>query len=125
MAVRQTTQQQRAQFAWDAVNEVGTNQQGRYATLARKLSAMIQVNGLASTLAFLFSKSKDGKGDQVIARHLSDWVTGQLGYTQGDLMHLIQQADTDLYRRATAEAIEYSIWLSRYVSGLDWERDDN
>lgn len=122
--VRQTTQQKRAQLAWDAVNQVDVTQQARYATLARKLSAMIQVNGLASTLAFLFSKSKDGKGDQVIARHLSDWVTGQLEYTQGNLMHLVQQADTDLYRRATAEAIEYAIWLSRYVSGLGWKGDD-
>ncbi|MBK9368684.1 MAG: type III-B CRISPR module-associated protein Cmr5, partial [Deltaproteobacteria bacterium] len=37
--------------------------QGRYLTLARKLPAMLQVNGLGQTVAFLYSK---GKGAQFI-----------------------------------------------------------
>jgi len=90
------------------------------------------MSGLGATLAFLMAKGKS-KGDDshtLIFNHLSMWVLSRLkpiGNYQ-DLMVLVRNVEMDIYRRATTEAIEYSIWLKRYVEAKDWgslEGDDS
>ena len=113
---RQTTEQRRAKVAWQDVSEakdkVGKGDQSEYKTRAKNLPAMIQINGLGTAMAFLKSKpSKDAY--QLIYRHLSKWVTSEGKYD--DLMDMIRDVDMATYRRATTEAIEYAIWLKRYV----------
>lgn len=134
---RQTLQQKRAASAWDHIQGVeGEEVQKKYGSLARRIPSMIQSNGLASTLAFLLSK---GKGEhQLIYVHISNWVVTYLETrrskdlddllenvrertkNQIDLITLVRQEDMDVYRRATTEAIEYSIWLKRYAEAKDW-----
>lgn len=126
---RQTLEQKRAAAAWMAIEQVTSDtQQKKYGTLARKLPAMIQMNGLGSTLAFLQSKGKNkaDDGHTLIFNHLSVWVLEQMGLSntyrdkkQG-LMQLVRDAGMSEYRRATVEAIEYGIWLKRYVEAQDW-----
>lgn len=131
---RQTLEQKRAASAWADIEKVTNDtEQKKYGTLARKLPAMIQINGLGSTLAFLKAKGKNkaDDGHTFIFNHLSGWVLSDSSLneaqTYNDLMQLVQHAEMDVYRRATAEAIEYGIWLKRYVEARGWgsaEGDD-
>lgn len=130
---RQTLEQRRAGSAWAAVETIiDKTLQTKYGTLARKLPAMIQMNGLGTVLAFLKAKGKDKRDDghTLIFNHLSAWVLPELKTPKNyrDLMELVRDVEMDVYRRATTEAIEYGIWLKRYVEAKDWgsvEGDDS
>lgn len=122
---RQTLEQQRAAAAWANIESVkDEQQQKKYGTLARRLPSLIQMNGLGTTMAFLLAKGKNKKedGHTLIYNHLSDWVLSHISSENKDrdLMTFIRNAEMDVYRRATAEAIEYGIWLKRYVEAKDW-----
>ncbi len=86
-----------------------------YGRQARRIPAQIQTNGLGQTLAFLRSKGKGqhDKEHQAVYNDLSEWVTGQMGWSGSDLLSKILESDSATYRRATAEAIAYLIWLKR------------
>lgn len=114
---RQTLEQQRASSAWQHVSEVPEGERSDYKSRAKNLPAMIQINGLGSTMAFLLSKPKKSAYKRIY-KHISDWTTAQMSH-RGELMQLIRVENMDLYRRATAESIEYGIWLKRYVES--WE----
>lgn len=134
VSMRQTLEQKRASMAWEQIEDVkDENTQKKYGTLARKLPAMIQLNGLGTTLAFLLAKGKDEH--KLIYSHISKWVVTFLQIRssddfenlltrvreqRGQLLDIVRQEDVDSYRRATTEAIEYSIWLKRYVESKDW-----
>ena len=119
---RQTLEQKRAKHGWADVEEAEKqlgNDKEKYGTLARKLPAMIQMNGLASTLAFFKAKGKSEH--KMIVKHLSIWVLGQVKVgSHKDLIDLVRNESVETYRRATAESIEYGIWLKRYVEAKDW-----
>jgi len=122
---RQTLEQERADSAWQDIETVKSDQQQKkYGTLARKLPAMIQMNGLGTVLAFLLAKGKNNEDDghKLIFKHLSAWVLSKIepAVKHEDLMALVRNVEMDVYRRATTEAIEYSIWLKRYVEAKDW-----
>lgn len=71
---RQTLEQKRAASAWADIEKVTSeSEQKKYGTLARKVPAMIQINGLGTTLAFLKAKGKDkpADGHMLIFNHLS------------------------------------------------------
>ncbi|PJF39016.1 MAG: type III-B CRISPR module-associated protein Cmr5 [Phototrophicales bacterium] len=131
---RQSIEQERAASAWQVIEpyiETEKEFQKKYGTLARKLPAMIQMNGLGSTLAFLKSKGKQDNKDahNVLFNHLSAWVLKRVHATRQnkDLLDFVRNEDVDKYRQATAEAIQYGIWLKRYVEANDWgsaEGDD-
>lgn len=123
---RQTTEQQRAAAAWQAVNSVSNNAQKKYATWVRRLAALVQSNGLGSAMAFLLSKAKGDEkaGEGLVFKHVSSWVCNYLNWEDGDLMALVRQANTALYRRATTETIAYATWLKRYVDGLGWGEEE-
>lgn len=119
---RQTTEQARAAKAWEFVDgNVPESQQKKYGTLARKLPAMIQTNGLGTAMAFLLAKAGRDRqdGHYLIYGHISQWVTDRIGYKK-ELMDLIRNEPMNVYRRATTEAIEFGIWLKRYVEAKDW-----
>ncbi len=122
--IRQTLEQQRAKQAWEDIETVKSDQQEKYGTLARRLPAMMQMNGLGTSLAFLMAKGrgKSDDGHTLIFNHLSAWILSKIESTSKhkDLMVLVRNVETDVYRRATTEAIEYSIWLKRYVEAKDW-----
>lgn len=117
---RQTTEQRRAASAWNHVESV--KDKDKYGTLARKLPSMIQINGLGTALAFLLAKgkAKSTDGHMEIFSHVSEWVLGAVDKNHKDLMELVRKEDMRTYRRATTEAIEYAIWLKRYVEAKDW-----
>lgn len=119
---RQTTEQRRAAQAWQDVDK-GVTDKDKYGTLARKLPSMIQINGLGTALAFLLAKGKNKSkdGHMEIYAHVSNWVLTELQLQKySELMDLVRKEDMTTYRRATTEAIEYAIWLKRYVEAKDW-----
>ena len=131
---QRTLEQKRAAAAWERVCWVRDHGRGNggwsyakeYGQLARSAPADIQVNGLAQTLAFWRAKgSKDGQprdGGQnahwLLQEHISSWVLAQLKVTHnaGLLAWIIAEGTkTDDYRRATAEAVAFLIWLKRFA----------
>lgn len=123
---RRTTEQRRAKQAWDDTESVKNGDiksidKDEYKTRARQLATMIQINGLGSTMAFLLSKP--GKSAyKTVYDHVSNWITEHeqfINTGHKDLMNLIRNEDMLTYRRVTTEAIEYAIWLKRYVEA--WE----
>lgn len=130
-SLRQTTEQQRAKQAWDAITYIERKHAGiknKYGTLARGLPVMIQINGLAVTAAFL--QAKQGYGSEQkqeyasLLVHLADRLRATPGYGDNDLMAFIRAASTDQYRRATAELITYATWLKRYVEAKGWKSSE-
>jgi CRISPR-associated protein Cmr5 len=128
-------EQQRAKQAWDAVEAVkNESDQARrkfhneYGTLVRGLPAMIQVNGLASTTAFLQAKAKSGNDEKreysILYEQLSQRLNKYL-YDNRDLMQIIMDGSSDQYRRATAEAIAYGNWLKRFVEARNWKSSES
>lgn len=137
---RRVIEQERARQAWDDVREAKTRfeqkkaEQDRYRSQALGLNAMIQINGLGQTLAFLMAKGnvnedqprqinqETGKPnnpadpDAMLFWHLSDWVGGQMKTGAEVLLHWITHtASVDQYRRATVECMAFGVWLRRFA----------
>jgi CRISPR-associated protein Cmr5 len=131
---QRTLEQKRAAAAWERVRWVRDNGRSgdsksyakEYGQLARSAPADIQVNGLGQTLAFWRAKgSKDGRpkdnGQNAhwqLQEHVSAWVLARLAPKyNGGLLDWIIAADTktDDYRRATAEAVAFLVWLKRFA----------
>lgn len=89
---------------------------GKYGTLARKAPALITSMGLGQTLAFLRAKGKNIGWDEhtILGRHISSWVVGQIGKS-GDLLDVVRQESSEVYRQATAEALAFLGWLKRFA----------
>jgi len=111
--------QSRAAQAWQDIGQVRTTSQAEYGSLARKLPALIQVNGLAQTLAFLRSKP-DKDHFKLIYRHLDLWVGSHIG-AEGDLLEWIVAQNSAQYRRATTEALAFAMWLRRFAEAKGWK----
>ena len=127
MSAQRTLEQDRAAAAWanvTAVRKEGYRKE--YGQMAKSAPADIQANGLGQTLAFLRAKgSKDGEpkddGNSAawkLQEHISDWVMTRMG--QEDKKGLLgwitaDGTSTNDYRRATAEAIAFLIWLKRFA----------
>ena len=73
-SIRQTLEQKRAKKAWEHISSVPESEKSDYKTRAKNLPAMIQMNGLGSTMAFLLSKPKKSAYKRIY-EHISTWVT--------------------------------------------------
>ncbi len=90
---------------------------GRYGTLARKAPAMIMSAGMGQTMAFLRAKGKnDGWNEHnILYQQISDWVVKHLGSESKDLLYLVHQESSEVYRQATTEALAFLVWLKRFA----------
>ncbi len=123
---RRTIEQARGERAWHDVNEakrLGANQK-EYRSLARGLNAMIQMNGLGQSLAFLKAKGKGEQNSQatqtphgLLFMHVSNWVGEQMRTEGSSLLEWIVAPTTsrEAYRRATAECLAFGNWLRRFA----------
>ena len=116
--------QKRADWALEKINDVDHDEhinQKEYGSLARSLPMMIQVNGLGQTLAFLKSKASKNIVHEHLYDHLSGWLNDLIrNERQGDFLDWIVEQDTSIYRQASTEAIEFSIWLRRFAESKGW-----
>lgn len=96
--------------------------QGRYLTLARKLPAMLQVNGLGQTVAFLYSKGGGAQfnGAEGQLLRLLDEITRLDDRPPGpaDPMQRIVNMTPTAYRVATQKAMVGALWIKRVTEGL-------
>lgn len=130
LSPQKTLSQRRAHQAWAYINEAnGQNFQDKYATLTQKLAAMIQVNGLGATVAFLRAKAKNKPSTeshhQLLYQQVSAWICERVyddGNAQADLLEKIMNQSSDLLRRATTETIEFAIWLRRFSESVFGEK---
>ncbi|NWG07726.1 MAG: type III-B CRISPR module-associated protein Cmr5 [Chloroflexi bacterium] len=124
---QQSLEQERAADAWTAIEGVkGKDFEKKYKPLAAGSAADIQINGLGQTLAFWLAKANSKKPQRqysVLYSHVSDWIARRLNKEgiefpkNGLLEWLISTATTEQYRRATAEASAYLLWLKRFAEG--------
>lgn len=114
---QQLSEQARASRAWDEIEKVRSRQK-EYGTLARKLPALIQTNGLGQTLAFLRSKPDKSHFTQLYSQ-ISGWVVERME-ASGDLLEWVIKNDSNRYRRATAEALALALWLRRFAEAKNW-----
>jgi CRISPR-associated protein Cmr5 len=148
---RQVLEQKRGKNAWDKIRQIQDFSQARtdngtleseYCSRARGLNAMIQQNGLGTTLGFLKSKSKienDERGrplynaPYLLLQHLSEWMRVQnfvsadneyRGY-DGLLLWIIKVASSDDYRRSTTECLAFGLWLRRFAEAELKEKSKN
>ena len=115
MSRQRSLEQERAKAAWDCVAAVkGQGHAGKYGQLARSAPADIQANGLGQTLAFWNAKGE--AHHRTLLNDVSKWVKDQMKLSEDSLLEwVIKTADTDGYRRATAEAIAFLTWLKRFA----------
>lgn len=116
---RRTIEQDRAKYAAECVNEAkGVKGYGSY---ARRAGALIQTQGLGQALAFWRSKGwekgrpKNGDAYALLYQHMSSWLNQRLEINNDILKWIQQDASTEDYRRATAEAQAFLIWLKRFA----------
>lgn len=135
---RQMIEQERGKEAWNNVREIkklSSKERQEYRSRARSLNAMIQINGLAQTLGFFYSKSKDEKTGQPdpkkahyqILSHLTVWMkdtkhfsaanTDKMGSRYDGLLSWVLDKDTSSsdYRRAITECLAFGRWLARFA----------
>jgi len=137
MSRQRSLEQERAKAAWEKIHAVVERNEHleekrrfskEYGSLAKSAPADIQASGLGQTLAFWRAKGYEKgqpkkNGDNAhyqLLTHLSAWLREQLKLSvsqdpQSVLEWIATQATTDEYRRATAEAIAFLIWLKRFA----------
>jgi CRISPR-associated protein Cmr5 len=115
--------QERAGQALIDIDRVPEDANKVYGSITKSLSMMLQTNGLAQTLAFLQSKANEKPAYGILSTHLSDWLNATLRQgveNPGNFLDWLVKQPSGTYRRASSEAIEYSIWLKRFVEAKGW-----
>jgi len=117
--------QKRARQALNNITQVEQNthvNRKEFSSLSRSLPAMLQVNGLGQTLAFLKSKSASSLSHEILYGHFSFWLNEIIRDGEpGDFLDYIVDQSTYIYRHAGDEAIEFSIWLRRFAEAKGWD----
>lgn len=128
----QTLQQQRAQFALEAVKAIAATDLEDFKRQAESFPAMIRMNGLGQAAAFYYSKrEKEKNGQKKINAHerlyqlLSNWLARQDQPYHGckDLLAGITQQDQHHYRLAQAEALLLLDWVKRFAKAFAGDED--
>ncbi len=121
MLIARTIEQERANHAWQCVNEVKDKPfAGDYRTIAVKTPSLILTNGLGQTLAFLKAKGKGDPSDEheVLYQHMSNWLKQQLKLNDDLLEWIVNSANSQQYRLATMEALALLQWLKRFAEAI-------
>jgi len=114
----------RAKYAYDCVNKVKDKEfKGNYKSYVKKIPTLIQVNGLAGTFAFVFSKkgegSKQKEAYRTIYQQVDKWL--KKNYKNNDETELIEwiiTRDPKLYKAITIEVLALFSWLRRFAEGM-------
>lgn len=124
-AALRTMDQQRAEFALNAVDAFARQDKTRQAELRRylnQLPALIQMNGLGQALAFFRSKGLQGShGDiySLIGKWLCETGPGQV-FEGGerDVLRAITSSDMFRYMAAQNEALALLEWLKKFAVAM-------
>ncbi|OPJ62773.1 type III-B CRISPR module-associated protein Cmr5 [Clostridium oryzae] len=116
-----------AQYAMSCVNSIEKANQKKYKTLVKKMSALIQRNGLILTLAFVFSKGTNNEHGKVLEQ-MRNWCTNNYKLTR--IFDGKQEIDNSMfiekitslsqreYVLVTREMIVLFGWIKRFADGM-------
>jgi CRISPR-associated protein Cmr5 len=114
-----TTEQKRAQHAWEKA-KTGTEQHRKdYVNDAKGLPVLIMNSGLMQVMAFLNAK---GGRHQTLAQHLRDWLHEKCN-TPAEFVPFMQelmQMDARQFQAITGEAFAWLKWL-RQIAPAVWQ----
>jgi len=120
---RQTLDQVRARFAWEAAEKGVKDHGDKYRNLAKGAPALVMGSGLMPTLAFL-----EGKKDAAHSALLGDlcrwlcmrfsWIEGERGGDYASVMQHLHEASSDQYMAATQEALAILKWIRQYADAV-------
>lgn len=112
--------QQRAQRALEDVENIESHQD-EYGSLARGLPMMLQSNGLGQTMAFLKSKGASNAAHKTLYNQLSEWLNLVVrDGEEGDFLDWVVRQNSNIYRQAANEAVEFGIWVRRFAEAQGW-----
>lgn len=126
-------ERQRAAYAYKCVEMVAKNSENinirdNYKAYVKKLPALIKANGLAGTMAFVYSKKEAsagiGEAYSLIYRQTEDWlkeshikkILNQEKSTE--LVQKIINLETENYRVVTRELLALYKWMGRFAQGM-------
>ena len=114
----------RAEFAYKCAEE-GSKlpKKKEYKSYVKKIPMLIKTNGLGATVAFIFSKRKNDKGDtyNLIYKQISDWFKNEKNpfkFEFSELTKDICDINSQEYRAITTETLALFTWLRRFAEGL-------
>jgi CRISPR-associated protein Cmr5 len=125
----QTKQQQRAAFALESLQKIGTPVSKDTANFIVGTPTMILTNGIGQTLAFLLSK-KSGKEKQVydiLKKWLCKTMNGQFGADSATDIEFIKKFNAitqQEYLQAQQEALRFLEWLKRYARAFEEDKKE-
>lgn len=100
-----------------------------YRSYARKIPQMILSNGLGQTLAFVYSKKKDGNAYDLIYRQITDYMKSDstaritMPADEDELVKWVISLDSSKYQHATEEILAFLKWLKRFAEGMIEEEE--
>jgi CRISPR-associated protein Cmr5 len=106
-----TTEQKRAQHAWQKAQDGVRQHHKDYVNDAKGLPALIMNSGLMQVMAFL--QGKEGR-HALLGEHLRDWLHEQCGTPrdfEGFMQHLVEMEDARRFQAITREAFAWLKWL--------------
>jgi CRISPR-associated protein Cmr5 len=119
--MRQTLDQQRAQFAWERVTQARRNlrEYDNYKNLAKGAPALIMGNGLMPALAFYRSRDKDHA--TVLMNDILAWLAQryQVPNAFEKAMAHFFSGDSASYVRATDETLAMLKWLRQFADAVN------
>jgi CRISPR-associated protein Cmr5 len=122
MSHQRSLEQERAKSAWEVIvaykkAHADKETQNKLRALAQGAPADIQIAGLGQTLAFWHAKHETHH--TTLFEAVSNWVKGQIKWTENLnlLVWITEKADTNDYRRATAEALAFLKWVKFFAEG--------
>ncbi len=94
-----------------------------YRSYVKKLPQMILSNGLGQSMAFVFSKKKEGNAYAFIYQQISEYLNSNNTIRiskdkDKDLLEWIISLDSHNYRYATEEVLAFLNWLRRFAEGM-------
>lgn len=128
--------QGRAEFAYNcALKGNDIDKKREYKAYVKKVPALIKMNGLGATFAFIKSKSSDDKNKAgyaytLIYEQTAQWLKKDgkklLDISEGDdLVEVLISLKSPEYRAVTNEVIAFFNWLRRFAEGLIKEEAEN
>lgn len=118
----------RAEFAYKCVKEAVENldekKKKEYRSYVRKIPQMILSNGLGQTLAFVYSKKKNGNAYDLIYRQITDYLKSNstarinMPADKNELIGWVISLNSPEYRHATEEILSFLKWVKRFAEGM-------
>lgn len=105
----------------------------KYKTLSKKMTVLIQKNGLIGTLVFVLSKVKKEKANEFVLNHIVKWCEEdyKLGFLREELrvgegnansnevfIEKITKLSNQEYRLVTKEIMNLFGWIKRFTDGM-------